>query len=246
MDMISRQSEENSATYAVVDEIVEGFRTKWRPPFLVTLNSILVSAYRSGGKRLFDIVASVIMIVMLAPLMALIAAAVLVGSGRPGLFAHKRVGRNGEVFKCLKFRSMILGAEDVLQHLLAKDPAARAEWERDHKLTDDPRITRVGRILRATSLDELPQLFNVLRGDMSLVGPRPVTEAELVKYGASRDSYTALRPGITGLWQVCGRNDISYAQRIALDVRYVQRYSVLLDLKIMIKTVFAVIGRTGK
>jgi undecaprenyl-phosphate galactose phosphotransferase len=163
----------------------------------------------------------------------------------PVLFAHARVGRDGETFRCLKFRSMVPNAKEALERLLASDPAARAEWERDYKLKDDPRITPFGRLLRRTSLDELPQLINVVRGDMSLVGPRPVVPAELDRYGEARVYYLQVRPGLTGLWQVSGRNDVDYERRVALDAWYVRNWTLWYDVLILLKTLLVVPSRSS-
>ena len=185
------------------------------------------------------------LLLLAAPLMLLVAWLIWRRDGAPILFAHYRVGRNGELFKCLKFRSMFRDSERMLQELLLADPLARAEWERDQKLSRDPRITPVGHFLRKTSLDELPQLFNVLRGDMSLVGPRPITTGELARYGAARWHYLSVTPGMTGLWQVSGRNNTTYDERVALDRRYVEERSVGLDLSILWRTLGVVIARDG-
>ena len=165
--------------------------------------------------------------------------------GEKVLFRHQRVGRDGRLFYCLKFQTMVPNAEALLQQLLASDPELRAEWERDHKLKDDPRVTPLGRFLRSTSLDELPQLWNVLKGDMSLVGPRPVTRQELLRYGRNAVMYEMVRPGITGLWQVSGRNFVEYRRRVAMDVVYVKRQSLVLDLWILLKTVLVVVTGHG-
>ena len=192
-----------------------------------------------------NIAVALLAIVFLAPIMLMVALAVYVQDGGPILFAHRRVGHNGRHFYCLKFRSMAIDAEQRLADLLAVDPEARAEWERDHKLRNDPRVTRLGAFLRKTSLDELPQLFNVLRGEMSLVGPRPIVEAEVAKYGRRFRQYCAVKPGITGLWQVSGRNDTSYRTRVALDCVYAKRRNVGLDAYILACTVPAVLARRG-
>jgi lipopolysaccharide/colanic/teichoic acid biosynthesis glycosyltransferase len=186
-----------------------------------------------------------LLLVLLVPL-GLIALLVRADGG-PALFAHRRVGRGGASFGCLKFRSMVPDAEQRLAALLARDPAARAEWEATRKLRDDPRVTWIGRFLRASSLDELPQLINVLKGEMSLVGPRPVQATELTTfYGAAAAEHSmAVRPGITGLWQVSGRSDTSYARRVALDVAYVSRPSLREDLRILLRTPAAVLLRRG-
>ena len=195
--------------------------------------------------RLFDIVVAVLMLVFLAPLMALVAIAVFLVDPGPVLFGHARLGAGGKTFSCLKFRSMVLDAEERLQHLLLTDPAAQAEWEIGHKLKSDPRVTRIGAFLRRTSLDELPQLFNVLRGEMSLVGPRPIVAAEIRRYGRYFSDYCSVRPGLTGLWQISGRSDTSYRRRVALDVTYCRSRSAGLDVKILFLTGTVVIFGTG-
>jgi Undecaprenyl-phosphate galactose phosphotransferase WbaP len=197
------------------------------------------------AKRALDIIGAGLGLVLLSPFF-LIVALMVRADGGPAFFAHQRVGRGGKLFGCLKFRSMVIDSQARLEALLASDPAARAEWEATRKLKNDPRITRIGRFLRSTSLDELPQLINVLRGEMSLVGPRPVQEAEIDRYyGASAAHYMAVRPGITGLWQVSGRSETSYESRVALDVSYVARPSMLADLSILLRTPFAVLSRRG-
>jgi Undecaprenyl-phosphate galactose phosphotransferase WbaP len=197
------------------------------------------------AKRALDIVGAGLGLVVLAPFL-LIVAMMVRADGGPAFFAHQRVGRGGKLFGCLKFRSMVIDSQARLEDLLANDPAARAEWDATRKLKNDPRITRIGRFLRSTSLDELPQLINVLRGEMSLVGPRPVQEAEIDRYyGASAAHYMAVRPGITGLWQVSGRSETSYDSRVALDVAYVSRPSLLADIAILLRTPVAVLSRRG-
>jgi lipopolysaccharide/colanic/teichoic acid biosynthesis glycosyltransferase len=202
-------------------------------------------AFFPFAKRALDIIGAGLGLVVLSPLF-LIVALMLRADGGPAFFAHQRVGRGGKLFGCLKFRSMVIDSQARLEALLASDPAARAEWEATRKLKNDPRITRIGRFLRSTSLDELPQLINVLLGEMSLVGPRPVQEAEIDRYyGASAAHYMAVRPGITGLWQVSGRSETSYESRVALDVAYVSRPSLLADLSILLRTPVAVVSRRG-
>ena len=197
------------------------------------------------AKRALDIIGAGLGLVLLSPFF-LIVALMVRADGGPAFFAHQRVGRGGKLFGCLKFRSMVIDSQTRLEALLASDPAARAEWEATRKLKNDPRITPIGRFLRSTSLDELPQLINVLRGEMSLVGPRPVQEAEIDRYyGASAAHYMAVRPGITGLWQVSGRSETSYESRVALDVAYVSRPSLLADLSILLRTPVAVVSRRG-
>lgn len=195
-------------------------------------------------KRAFDLVLSALLLLLLSPLMLLIAVAVGLQGG-PIIFSHQRVGQGGRLFPCYKFRSMIPNAEEHLRNLLATFPALRADWDREHKLKYDPRITRLGSFLRRTSLDELPQLFNVLRGDMSLVGPRPVVLEELEKYGPDQIYYLMARPGITGLWQVSGRSELDYANRVDLDKWYVSHWSLRFDCSILYRTAGAVLARQG-
>ncbi|MEP2474851.1 MAG: sugar transferase [Paracoccaceae bacterium] len=196
-------------------------------------------------KRLFDMVlASVLMLVFL-PVIGVLTVLVR-RDGGPSFFGHMRVGQNGKAFRCWKIRTMVPDAEKVLETYLAENPAAQAEWDRDFKLTDDPRITSLGRFLRATSLDELPQIVNVLAGEMSLVGPRPVTRDELKMYGKFEWCYHALKPGLTGPWQVSGRNDVDYSERVKLDATYYLERSTIGDLVILVRTVGVVFRATGR
>lgn len=188
---------------------------------------------------------ALLLLLMLSPLMLLVTFLIWRRDGAPVLFAHYRVGHDGKLFRCMKFRTMLRNSEQVLSDLLRDDPQAREEWARDQKLSNDPRITPVGHFLRKSSLDELPQLLNVLRGEMSLVGPRPITVAELTRYGKVRWHYLSVRPGMTGLWQVSGRNNTTYDERVALDRRYVEQRSLWLDIGIMVKTVRVVVAREG-
>lgn len=173
--------------------------------------------------------------------MLVIAAFMLAADGGPIIFAHRRVGFAGKPFDCYKFRTMRSDAPDALQKYLAENPEAAREWNERKKLKHDPRITLFGKLLRVSSLDELPQFFNVLRGDMSCIGPRPVIAEELPLYGTSAAEYLSARPGITGLWQVSGRSSIGYADRVALDSRYVRNWSLHSDLMILLRTAFAVV-----
>jgi undecaprenyl-phosphate galactose phosphotransferase len=193
-------------------------------------------------QRVVDVVVSGVALAIVAPVMALVALAVRLTSPGPVIFAQTRVGRQGRQFRCLKFRSMRVDADAALAELLATDSEARAAYAADFKLKLDPRITRVGRILRRTSLDELPQLLNVLRGEMSVVGPRPVVPEELWRYGDRGQIVLQVRPGMTGPWQVAGRNDVPYPERVAMDVGYVLHRSVLGDLRILAQTVTYVLG----
>jgi lipopolysaccharide/colanic/teichoic acid biosynthesis glycosyltransferase len=196
------------------------------------------------SKRIFDLVGASVAILLLSPLILMIVAFMYVSGGSP-LFRHRRVGHQGVFFDCFKFRTMVTNADKVLRSLLERDSIAREEWLRDHKLRDDPRVTPFGRFLRRTSLDELPQLWNVLRGDMSLVGPRPVVPEELRRYGRKVATFLSARPGITGLWQISGRNDTDYRRRVALDVCYVRSRSASLDLYILLRTLRVVFATRG-
>ncbi|AJK46433.1 undecaprenyl-phosphate galactose phosphotransferase RfbP [Burkholderia plantarii] len=195
-------------------------------------------------KRIFEVAAGGFLMLMLLPVFALLTLLVAKDGGS-AFFGHTRIGQNGRKFKCYKFRSMVLDADTVLKALLERDPAARAEWERDFKLKHDVRVTRIGALLRKTSLDELPQLWNVLRGEMSLVGPRPVVEKEIERYGDAAAYYLLAKPGMTGLWQVSGRNDTDYARRVFLDAWYVRNWSLRSDISILFKTIGVVLHRDG-
>ena len=195
--------------------------------------------------RVLDVVLSLAALLFLAPLFLLIAAGVRLQDGGSAMFVHSRIGLGGQRFKCLKFRSMHPDSDARLHQLLASDPQARIEWARDHKLRRDPRITPLGGFLRRSSLDELPQFLNVLRGEMSLVGPRPIVEAEIERYGRYFACYCANKPGITGLWQISGRNDVSYRRRVAMDVIYARRRTVALYIRILLATAPAVLLRRG-
>jgi exopolysaccharide production protein ExoY len=188
---------------------------------------------------------AVALIIFFAPVLLGIALAVRMQDGGPILFGHQRVGRGGRTFPCLKFRSMSVDSAERLRKLLEEDPEARAEWDRDFKLRNDPRITRLGHFLRKSSLDELPQLFNVLRGEMRLVGPRPIVQQEVPRYGRWFANYCSVPPGITGLWQISGRNETGYRRRVAIDVSYVRARNMMFDLKILILTIPAVLLRKG-
>ncbi len=196
-------------------------------------------------KRSIDIIGAVLGIVVFSPLLILCTGLVALTSPGPILFSHHRIGYKGRTFGCLKFRTMLCDAQSILHEHLAADPNARAEWEACHKLTYDPRITVIGRALRKTSLDELPQLFNVLIGDMSMVGPRPIVAEEAIRYGDKFGYYLRARPGLTGLWQVTGRNTTTYAERVEYDVDYVKTWSVATDVKLILRTVPHLMGTDG-
>lgn len=202
-----------------------------RPPFTLS--------------RMLDIVIAVCGIVFLLPLMISIAVAIKLTEGGPVLFRHRRVGYARRQFECFKFRTMHVNSAKILADHLAADPAARQEWQLSQKLQNDPRVSALGLFLRVTSMDELPQLFNVLRGDMALVGPRPVVTAELRHYGRYARYYFSVRPGLTGLWQVSGRSNTSYRRRVAYDVTYVRSRSLVTDIKILFRTIPAVVMAKG-
>jgi lipopolysaccharide/colanic/teichoic acid biosynthesis glycosyltransferase len=196
-------------------------------------------------KRAFDLVAASVLLVLVLPLLIAVMAALRMDSPGPVFFVQRRVGRGGQPFACLKLRTMRVDAERQLAALLAACPQARREWAADHKLRNDPRVSRLGRLVRKLSLDELPQLVNVLAGQMSMVGPRPIVEAEIARYGAFFPDYCAVKPGLTGLWQVSGRNDVSYGERVQFDRHYARHASFLGDLAIALRTVPAVLFASG-
>ena len=197
-------------------------------------------------KTAFDYILTLVGAVFISPLLVYIAYRIKKEDPGPVFFAHTRIGKDGKPFPCYKFRSMVVNSQEMLQKYLAENPAAREEWERDFKLKDDPRVTPIGKFLRSTSLDELPQIFNVLRGEMSLVGPRPVIQEELDKYyGETAKLYCTVKPGITGLWQVSGRSDIGYDERVALDATYIKYRSMWGDIVILWKTIGVVLMKKG-
>lgn len=201
--------------------------------------------YVRYGKRMLDVSGALLLAMVFLPIILVVALGVW-RTGAPILFAHRRVGRHGAEFRCLKFSSMVPDAEARLQELLARDPVARQQWEENHKLDDDPRITRFGHFLRKSSMDELPQLWNVLMGEMSLVGPRPITAEELSRYGEACKDYLSLRPGLTGRWQVGGRNEVSYDERVAIDRAYASEVGLRTDVAILFRTAGVVLARTGR
>lgn len=226
-----------------------GFPCTTTSPF--SKDAILLSRGESPLRALlrllkiaFDITAAALLLIATSPLLLAIALVVR-WDGGPALFAHRRLGANGQYFHCLKFRTMVMNAGEILQQVLASDAERAAEWNGTQKLRDDPRVTAVGRFLRRTSLDELPQLINVLRLEMSLVGPRPIVDGETRFYGKHMDYYSAVRPGITGLWQASGRSDTSYDRRVRLDAWYVNNWSIWHDIVILLKTIPAVLKREG-
>ena len=197
------------------------------------------------SKRLLDLITSLALLILLAPLMVVIAAAITLSDRGAPVFIHRRLGKGGRTFPCLKFRTMCPNADRRLEALLMDSPELRAQWQRDHKLDHDPRVTRLGHLLRITSLDELPQLFNVVAGHMSMIGPRPIVAAELHNYGRYAAHYFSVKPGLSGIWQVSGRSETTYRRRVAADVFYVRSRSLLLDLRIMACTIPAVLTAKG-
>jgi lipopolysaccharide/colanic/teichoic acid biosynthesis glycosyltransferase len=199
----------------------------------------------SALKRVMDLVITVPVVIFGSPLLIFIYALLKIFDPGPALFTQLRVGKDGKTFTVYKFRTMRLDAQQRLDHLLTSDPAAAAEWAHFQKLKKDPRVTILGRLLRKSSLDELPQLLNIVRGEMSVIGPRPVTSAEIHRYGVDYPYYIAVRPGVLGLWQVSGRNRLTYPERIALDVKYVKTWTIWTDLLILVRAIPVVLFGRG-
>jgi Undecaprenyl-phosphate galactose phosphotransferase WbaP len=196
-------------------------------------------------KRGFDLTVAILGGILCLPFFAIIAILVRLSSPGPAFYGHVRIGQGGKRFRTWKFRTMVVDADKALHGLLASNPQLCAEWRNNHKLQDDPRVTRFGALLRKTSIDEAPQLWNVIRGEMSLVGPRPIVDAEIAKYSDFYRLYQTVRPGITGLWQISGRSDTSYAERVELDAHYVGNWSLWLDMRILASTLKTVVSRAG-
>ena len=214
-------------------------------PIPITASPRQLTRTQRGIKRSVDILAALVFFALFGPLYLAVALGVAISMGRPVHFWQVRIGEGGQRFRFYKFRSMVRDSETILDDYLSKNDAARTQWDTFQKLEKDPRITPLGRIIRKISLDELPQFWNVLKGDMSLIGPRPCMERQRSLYGRHWEHYCTMRPGITGLWQVSGRNRLSYAQRVELDAYYVNNWSLWLDLKILVKTATAVISGEG-
>lgn len=212
---------------------------------LLRLRNNLARPLNRYLKAIFDFIVTLVGTLAISPILVFIALWIYKDSPGPVIFKHIRIGKNGKEFPCYKFRSMCIDAKEKLEKLLDTDPEARAEWEKDFKLKNDPRITKSGAFLRKTSLDELPQIFNVLKGEMSLVGPRPIIKAEMERYGEYINDYLMVKPGITGMWQVSGRNDIDYTERVLLDSWYVRNWSIWIDLVMLFKTIAVVLFRKG-
>ncbi len=209
-------------------------------PLSETDHSVMALPIGGLAKRTFDITAAAMALIIFSPIFLMIMGLVKFTDKGPAFYGHSRIGHKGRVFKCLKFRTMAVNGEEILRNHLRNNPEAADEWRKTRKLRDDPRVTVVGRVLRKLSLDELPQLLNILRGEMSVVGPRPVVDEELKVYDSSAVFYLQTRPGLTGLWQISGRNDVSYESRIAFDTHYVQNWSLVQDMSIILRTIPAV------
>ncbi len=205
----------------------------------------IASPFQDNIRRLMDVAVALVALLFFFPLCLIVALSIKLQDGGKILYAQDRIGLGGRTFKCWKFRSMVVNAQERLDALLVSDTNARDEWLRDHKLKRDPRITKLGLFLRKSSMDELPQLYNVLMGEMSIVGPRPIVAAEVHRYRRQFRHYCSVKPGLTGLWQVSGRNNTSYRRRVAIDTLYVRNRSIGLDLKILAATIPAVLLRDG-
>jgi exopolysaccharide production protein ExoY len=214
-------------------------------PFVVVADAGAGQPCGGALKRAFDFTVALIAIIILSPLLICVALAVKLSDGGPAFFGHKRVGFSGKTFKCWKFRSMVPNSEAIFQKYLAENPHAALEWKQNQKIKNDPRITPLGHVLRKYSIDELPQLFNILMGDMSFVGPRPIQKTEYDKYGYSLRHYLSTRPGLTGLWQVSGRSNSTYQKRVAFDRYYVTHWGMLTDIGLIIKTVPVAVTGSG-
>ena len=208
--------------------------------------SKFVFKLEKATKRIVDVIASLFGMVALIPLtIGIYIANIIVGDKGPVFYTHERLGKDGKKFGMYKFRTMCVDADQKLKELLEKDEDARREWEENRKLKNDPRITKVGKILRKTSLDEVPQFINVLKGDMSLVGPRAVVDDEIEKFGFLKNKVLSVKPGITGYWAANGRSNTTYEERVAMEAKYVDEFSIFMDIKILFKTVSSVLKKEG-
>lgn len=193
-------------------------------------------------KRLIDVILASVALILLSPLFAIIAIAIKIDSKGPVFFAHKRIGKNGKIIKLYKFRSMVINAEELIKSFT---PEQMREYKENYKLTNDPRITKVGKFLRKTSLDELPQLINIINGDLSIIGPRPVVADELEKYGVNKDKFLSVTPGLTGYWAANGRSNTTYEQRMEMELYYIDNLSLKMDIKVFFKTILSVLKKEG-
>jgi Undecaprenyl-phosphate galactose phosphotransferase WbaP len=237
-----------SYSYPSTDFGSYGATEGWSRPSLQKKPHVLVPSARFDYrviKRVGDLVLSALAMPILLPVLLVLALLVKLTSPGPVFFSHRRICKNGAFFSMWKFRTMCVNSSEVLERYLAAHPGARAEWNQTHKLQDDPRVTKIGRVMRRLSLDELPQIWNVITGRMSLVGPRPIVAAEVEKYADCFQCYTRVKPGVTGLWQVSGRSTLSYEARVKLDCEYVAHWSLWRDLKILLLTVRSVVNQDG-
>lgn len=193
-------------------------------------------------KRVIDVILASVALILLSPLFAIIAIAIKIDSKGPVFFAHKRIGKNGKIIKLYKFRSMVINAEELIKSFT---PEQMREYKENYKLTNDPRITKVGKFLRKTSLDELPQLINIINGDLSIIGPRPVVADELEKYGVNKDKFLSVTPGLTGYWAANGRSNTTYEQRMKMELYYIDNLSLKMDIKVFFKTILSVVKKEG-
>ena len=193
-------------------------------------------------KRVIDVILASVALILLSPLFAIIAIAIKIDSKGPVFFAHKRIGKNGKIIKLYKFRSMVINAEELIKSFT---PEQMREYKENYKLTNDPRITKVGKFLRKTSLDELPQLINIINGDLSIIGPRPVVADELEKYGVNKDKFLSVTPGLTGYWAANGRSNTTYEQRMEMELYYIDNLSLKMDIKVFFKTILSVLKKEG-
>ena len=193
-------------------------------------------------KRVIDVILASVALILLSPLFAIVAIAIKIDSKGPVFFAHKRIGKNGKIIKLYKFRSMVINAEELIKSFT---PEQMREYKENYKLTNDPRITKVGKFLRKTSLDELPQLINIINGDLSIIGPRPVVADELEKYGVNKDKFLSVTPGLTGYWAANGRSNTTYEQRMEMELYYIDNLSLKMDIKVFFKTILSVLKKEG-
>ena len=263
MAIVAMPSLSNRQLKKLITFSVSAFRYNVQVPDIYAINNIWMSVRDFGGilgfatsnrlnmfwnlwiKRIMDTCIVLIGSILISPILLLIALLIKISSPGPVLYKHERIGQHGKRFKAYKFRSMVLDADERLKELLAKDKDAREEWEQNQKLKNDPRITAIGKFIRKTSLDEIPQFINVLKGEMSLIGPRPIVDDEVKKYGADFQRVFSIKPGLTGLWQVSGRSDVNYSYRISLDTYYLQSWSIWLDIWIICKTFGVLIKGRG-
>ena len=250
-DEILAQLEKSRVRFAYVPPAEGNFLYNMKPQSFFGFGIIALEPKKPflSGLALFlknalDRIGAAIALVLLSPVFIVIAWAIR-RDGGPAMYGHRRIGKNGQPFTCLKFRSMVMNSQEILRDLLKNDPALRKEFAETYKLKNDPRVTKIGKFLRKTSLDELPQLLNVLQGDMSLIGPRPIVEDEKKYYAEKIHDYLSVKPGITGLWQVSGRSDTDYNQRVYLDSWYVKNWSLWNDMIIFFKTILVVLKRKG-